>query len=141
MKVQAFDAKIQAFERDMYQFNLNLDANQGTPSATVDGLQASAENFRGVQGAGQAATRDRNVFDPREYKLADLGPKLTVVRWKEWRRDLEGFVDTIGLSWKGTSGLLRQLRYRDQPCRELPTPRGDRRCRQAQRQEARRVRV
>ena len=35
--------------------------------------------------------------------------------WKKWRRDLEGFIDTIGLSWKGTSGLLRELRHREGP--------------------------
>ena len=42
-----------------------------------------------------------------------MGPKPTVGRWKKWRRDLEGFIDTIGLSWKGTSGLLRELRHRE----------------------------
>ena len=36
-------------------------------------------------------------------------------RWKKWRRDFECFVDTIGPSWKGTSVLLRELRYREQP--------------------------
>ena len=44
-----------------------------------------------------------------------MGPKPAAARWKKWRRDLESFVDTIGDSWRGTSGLLRQLRYRDQP--------------------------
>ena len=59
---------------------------------------------------GQSSTwveKDRNVFDVRDYKLSDLGLKPTTARWKKWRRDLEGFIDTIGPSWKGTSGLLR----------------------------------
>ena len=63
---------------------------------------------------GQNSTwveKDRNVFDVRDYKLSDLGLKPTTARWKKWRRDLEGFIDTIGPSWKGTSGLLRQLRH------------------------------
>ena len=47
----------------------------------------------------------------RDYKLTDLGAKPTAARWKKWRRDLESFVDSIGASWKGTSGLLRQLRH------------------------------
>jgi hypothetical protein len=81
-------------------------------NATVGGLQASSGGFGAGRGGGD---QDRNVFDPRDYKIADLGSKPTVVRWKKWRRGLENFVDTIGTSWKGTSGLLRQLRYRDQP--------------------------
>ena len=101
----------------MYQLNQSLESKLGALNATVSGLQAGVGNFGGGQGAGAgpAATRDRNVFDPRDYKLADFGPKPTVVRWKKWRRDLEGFVDTIGMSWKGASGLLRQLRYREEP--------------------------
>ena len=41
----------------------------------------------------------------RDNNIADLGPKPTAVWWKKWRRDFEGFVDTIGLSWKGASAL------------------------------------
>ena len=58
--------------------------------------------------------RDRNVFDPN-YKVAELGSKPSMGKWKKWRCDFEWFVDTSGLSWKGTSGLLRQLRFREQP--------------------------
>ena len=50
------------------------------------------------------AERDRNVFDVRDYKLTDLGLKPTTARWKEWRRDLEGFIDTIGRPGKGPAG-------------------------------------
>ena len=83
MKVQAFDAKVQPVERDTYQLNLNLESKLGTLNATVAGLRAGAGKFGGVQSAGPAPTRDRNVFDPRDYKLAELGPKPTVVRWKK----------------------------------------------------------
>ena len=38
-----------------------------------------------------------------------------MARWKKWRRDLEGFIDTIGTTWKGTSGSLRELRQREVP--------------------------
>ena len=41
-------------------------------------------NFQG----GPFAERDRNVFDPRDYKLAEFGTKPTMARWKKWRRDL-----------------------------------------------------
>ena len=80
VKVQVFDARVYAFERDMHQLNLNFESKMGALNASVAGLQAGAGNFGGGQGAGPAATRDRNVFDPRDYKLADLGPKPTVVR-------------------------------------------------------------
>ena len=66
-------------------------------------------------GKGGAAPRDRNVFDPRDYKVAELGNKRSMAKWKKWCRDFECFVDTIGPSWKGTSGLLRQLRFREHP--------------------------
>ena len=56
---------------------------------------------------------DRNVFDPRDYKLAPLDAKPSLGKWKKWRRDIEAFIDTIGVGWKGTSGLLRELRRRE----------------------------
>ena len=107
--------KVTAFERDMYQLNATIDARFGALTATVSNLQTGTGSFGGFGAGKGGGDRDRNVFDPRDYKIADLGSKPTVVRWKKWRRDLENFVDTIGTTWKGTSGLLRQLRYRDQP--------------------------
>ena len=73
----------------------------------------------GLGGQGSAwVEKDRNVFDIRDYKLTDLGAKPTAARWKKWRRDFEQFVDSIGNSWKGTSGLLRQLRHCELPFNE-----------------------
>ena len=83
----------------------------------LEALQASAGPTgasSGFQGA-PFAERDRNVFDNRDYKLADLQPQPSLGKWKKWRRDLEAFVDTIGHSWKGTSGLMRELRHREVP--------------------------
>ena len=81
---------------------------------------ASAQAARGVSHGGFSdfqdsalQTPDRNVFDPRDYKLAPLDAKPSLAKWKKWRRDLEAFIDTIGVSWKGTSGLLRELRHRE----------------------------
>ena len=67
---------------------------------------ASTGNFTGPH-----AEKDRNAFDVWDYKLSDLGAKPTNARWKKWRRDFEGFIDTIEPSWKNTSGLLRELRH------------------------------
>ena len=114
-QVHAAQEKVNAFERDMYQLNTSLDARFVTLSAAVNNLQAGTGNFGGFGTGKGGGDRDRNVFDSRDYKLSELGPKPTVVRWKKWRRDLESFVDTIGTTWKGTSGLLRQLRFREMP--------------------------
>ena len=50
---------------------------------------AAGADFGGF--SGPRAERDRNVFDPRDYKLTDLGPKPIAARWKKCRRGLEGF--------------------------------------------------
>jgi hypothetical protein len=84
-------------------------AASGGSTGTNTGFQSTG--FQGVP----FAERDRNVFDVRDYKLAELGTKPTIARWKKWRRDLEGFIDTIGTTWKGISGLLRELRQKLAP--------------------------
>ena len=71
-RVLEFTAKVDAFERDMWQLNQNLDSRLGVLNATVGGLQASSGGFGTGKGGGD---RDRNVFDPRDYKLSELGPK------------------------------------------------------------------
>ena len=126
-KIVGVAAQVAQTQAQVAQVKLNLQQAQLGFQEVESGLEtkvrelsaavasACAGGFGTFQGAAASATRDRNVFDPRDYKLAELGPKPSVARWKKWRRDLEGFVDTIGMSWKGTSGFLRQLRYRKQP--------------------------
>ena len=44
---------------------------------------------------------DREVesdFDPRNYKISDLGPMPTVTNFKKQRHDLEKLIGTIGPS-------------------------------------------
>ena len=40
-------------------------------------------------GKGGAAPRDRNVFDPRDYKVAELGNKPSMAKRTKWCRDFE----------------------------------------------------
>jgi hypothetical protein len=81
-------------------------------AAEISVTRSAVGHGSGTGGQSSAwVEKDRNVFDVRDYKLSDLGAKPTGARWKKWRRDLESFVDSIGASWKGTSGLLRQLRH------------------------------
>ena len=57
------------------------------------------DSGHGGAGAGKGgAPRDRNVFDPRDYKVEPLGDKPSMGKWKKWVRDFECFVDTIGPS-------------------------------------------
>ena len=52
-QVQAFDAKVNVFERDMWQLNQSLDTKLGALNATVGGLQANAGSFGGGKGGGE----------------------------------------------------------------------------------------
>ena len=100
------------------KFELNLKEPESTLVRKIQVLEtaqsaaaaAASSGFTGFSGQAPPP-RDRNVFDPRDFKLAELGVKPEVARWKKWRRDFENYVDTIDPSWRGTSGLLREIRH------------------------------
>ena len=81
-----------------HEFTANTDRRFRELSAEI----ASAHTNGGVGLGGivsaPQAPKDRNVFYHRDCKLEDLGAKFTTARWNKWRRDLEGFIDTIGPS-------------------------------------------
>ena len=52
-RVLEFTAKVDAFERDMWQLNQNLDSRLGVLNATVGGLQASSGGFGAGKGGGR----------------------------------------------------------------------------------------
>ena len=88
-----FDAKFQSNVKDMQV------------------IIAQAQGLGGDGGGGgPRGPRDRNVFDPRDFKLHDLGEKPQLGPFKKWRHELELFVETIGPTWKGVSALLTQSR-------------------------------
>ena len=95
-------------DRRLQELTTEISTARAAGSADFGGF---GDGF-GVVPHGQ---KYRNVFDPRDYKLSDLGVKPTTARWKKWCRDLEGFIDTIGLTWKGASGLLRELWHCEAP--------------------------
>ena len=89
--------KVEQVELSVQELETSLETKLRELSATVYVAQAggtSGFESQGFQGA-PPQTRDRN---PRDYKIAELGAKPPVARWKKWRQDLEGFVDTIGIS-------------------------------------------
>ena len=115
-KLESLPGNLQLLQTNHDELEANTDRRLRELTAEISAAQSSGyTGFLGGTHSTPQATKDRNVFDPRDYKLAELGPKPTLARWKKWRRDFEGFVDTIGFSWKGTSGLLRELRHREAP--------------------------
>ena len=55
--------------------------------------------------------RDRQVFDPRGYKIESLPSPISLGAWKKWRHEVEIYVDTIGPTWKGVKLFLHQARH------------------------------
>ena len=65
----------------------------------------SSSQDRGKE-TGKGGARERQVFDPRDYKLPDLTSEPSMAVFKKWRHDFELFFETIGSSWKGVIALL-----------------------------------
>ena len=75
--LESVPPRMTAAEAKATELAANFDQRCRELTVGLEALQASGSTsgFGGFQGAGSAATRDRNVFDPRDYKLADLGAK------------------------------------------------------------------
>ena len=68
----------------------------------------------GGKGGFSGGPRERNIYDVRDYKIADLEKGASTASFKKWKHDLELFVETIGPSWSGVTSLLRHCRlYED----------------------------
>ena len=68
----------------------------------------------GGKGGSASGPRERNIYDGRDYKIADLEKGASTAAFKKWKHDLELFVETIGPSWSGVTSLLRHCRlYED----------------------------
>ena len=81
---------------------------------TQAGIRQLIENARSDGSSGlqrPSQERDRQVFDPRDYKIEVLPSSLNLGIWKKWRHEVEIYVDTIGPSWKGVKLLLQQARH------------------------------
>ena len=114
-QLDSVPARVTATEARATELAATFDQRCGELADALSALQASGSTGCSGFTSAPPAPKDRNVFDMHDYEIAELGSKPAAARWKKWRRVLESFVDTIGNSWRGTSGLLRQLRYREQP--------------------------
>ena len=65
----------------------------------------------GDQGGGGkgSGSRERQLFDARDYKIPDLPAAPSMAVFKKWRHDFELFLETIGSSWKGVTAVLRSV--------------------------------
>jgi hypothetical protein len=69
-RVLEFTAKVDAFERDMWQLNQNLDSRLGVLNATVGGLQASQAGLRRLRGRqGRRRSRPKRLRPARLQAL------------------------------------------------------------------------
>ena len=123
-ELEGVSGRVSAVEVSYTELESNVERRLRELTTEIAASQAAgALNFAGFA-SGPQTHRDRNVSDPRDYKLADLGVKPSMARWKKWRRDLEGFIDTIGLSWKHQRSTA-QTSTQGEGVRELAAGGGD----------------
>ena len=86
---------------------LNSEARRLYQEALQQVGHAGPQSFTGKQGNRGGGSLERSVYDPRDYKIADLHAELSLATFKKWRHDLDLLLETIGTSWKGVTALLR----------------------------------
>ena len=121
------DAKLADFDQKIAAADLSFqEPSQAYESLVEHAKTAFAENRRelqeiyrrvsesGAAGGGGPSTggtaRERNVFDPRDYKLPELSEKASVAALRKWRHEVDVFTETIGPSWAGVGSLLASSR-------------------------------
>jgi hypothetical protein len=85
---------------------LYSEALQAAQSAQTGGGGGGGDHG----GKGSGGPRERSLYDLRDYKLADLASDPTLATFKKWRHDLDLFLETIGVSWRGVTALMRTSR-------------------------------
>ena len=123
------DAKLADFDQKIAAADLSFqESSVAYESLLEQAMTAFAENRRELQeiyrmvsesgaGAGpstRGAARERNVFDPRDYKLPELSEKVSVAALRKWRHEVDVFTETIGPSWAGVASLLASSRMLSQ---------------------------
>ena len=63
------------------------------------------------QAFGNGAPREGIPFDTSDYKILELASDPSLAVFKEWKHDLELFIETIGSSWKDVPSILRTSRF------------------------------
>ena len=116
----AFEQKMADLEAGIHQFADEARASIRQIQAGIPAIVAEARSSDGTSSFRPSQERDRQVFDPRDYKI-ELGPShLSLAVWKKWRHEVEIYIVTIGPSWRGVT-FLQQARHSETPLVELQT--------------------
>ena len=109
-KLLAFAGTVEA---NLFNIQQEVSRTQGEVSRTQAGIQNLIETARSEGGTAlrPIQERDRQVFDPRDYKIEALPNSIPLGVWKKLRREVEIYVDTIGPTWKGVKLILQQARH------------------------------
>ena len=82
--------------------NLDAEARKLYQQAVAEARRDTGAQGGGDDHGGRASggTRERPLYDPRNYKIADLQAESSLAAFEKWRHDLDLFLVTIGTSWK-----------------------------------------
>ena len=110
--MDALEEKLRLYA-DGVEANLNaikeeVGRTQAEVVRTQTGIRQLIESARSEGGSvlRPSQERDRQVFDPRDYKIESLPSSISLGAWKKWRHEVAIYVDTIGPTWKGVKLLL-----------------------------------
>ena len=103
----------QGVESNLGSIQQEVVRTQAESSRTQAGISNLIETARSEGGSVLRPNqeRDRQVFDPRDYKIEALPSSISLGVWKKWRHEVEIYVDTIGPTWKGVKLILQQARH------------------------------
>ena len=95
------------FDRTLHEADVKL---KDTPAALYGEARANTQAGDGggasFGGRGRGL-RDRNVYDLRNYKIADLTKEPPLAAFKKRRHDVDLFIAIVGSSWNCVSSRLR----------------------------------
>ena len=94
------------------QARLSEDMNSKAHTLYLQAQQAGSSQG-GKGDGGPVHSRERNIYDVRDYKIADLEKGASMASFKKWKHDLELYIETIGASWSGVTSLLRHCRLHE----------------------------
>ena len=119
-KLEQFASEAQA---SILKTQEEVNRTQQAIQTLIDSTKADGTSS--VLRSGSGHERDRQVFDPRDYKINELPSQFALGVWKKWRHEVEIYIDTIGPGWRGVKLLLQQARRSPTPLdpdREPPGP-------------------
>ena len=100
---EEFQEKMKTFEKGVHDF----------ADRTALGIQTLISDARSPDGSSLLRPnqkRDRPVLDPRDYRFDAIPSQMSLGVWKNWRHEVEMYVNTIGPSWRGVKLVLQQAR-------------------------------